>query len=80
MVGDVNLYMNDLDDPQMAEIEIMIAEPKRYQLLLSSDADEAEVLVLVPIWFPLFFWLIVYVCSFEAFQNQKFIPPCLFSL
>ncbi|BFG25979.1 hypothetical protein CerSpe_122530 [Prunus speciosa] len=28
MVGDVNLYMNDLDDPQMAEIEIMIAEPK----------------------------------------------------
>ncbi|KAE8075547.1 hypothetical protein FH972_014252 [Carpinus fangiana] len=30
MVGDVNLYMNDLDDPHMAEIEIMIAEPKRY--------------------------------------------------
>ncbi|RZC89720.1 hypothetical protein C5167_035715 [Papaver somniferum] len=29
MVGDVNIYMNDLDDPQMAEIEIMIAEPKR---------------------------------------------------
>ncbi|XP_077214414.1 acyl-CoA N-acyltransferases (NAT) superfamily protein [Tasmannia lanceolata] len=28
MVGDVNLYMNDLDDLQMAEIEIMIAEPK----------------------------------------------------
>ncbi|XP_062150739.1 GCN5-related N-acetyltransferase 9 isoform X1 [Alnus glutinosa] len=28
MVGDVNLYMNDLDDPHMAEIEIMIAEPK----------------------------------------------------
>ncbi|WCJ37471.1 N-acetyltransferase 9-like protein [Euphorbia peplus] len=28
MVGDVNLYMNDLDDPLMAEIEIMIAEPK----------------------------------------------------
>ncbi|KAL3714626.1 hypothetical protein ACJRO7_006517 [Eucalyptus globulus] len=28
MVGDVNIYMNDLDDPQMAEIEIMIAEPK----------------------------------------------------
>ncbi|KAF3639167.1 N-acetyltransferase 9 [Capsicum annuum] len=28
MVGDVNIYMNDLDDPQMAEVEIMIAEPK----------------------------------------------------
>ncbi|KAH1129534.1 hypothetical protein J1N35_000912 [Gossypium stocksii] len=28
MVGDVNIYMNDLDDPQLAEIEIMIAEPK----------------------------------------------------
>ncbi|CAK7349092.1 unnamed protein product [Dovyalis caffra] len=29
MVGDVNIFMNDLDDPQIAEIEIMIAEPKR---------------------------------------------------
>ncbi|CAN1288778.1 N-acetyltransferase 9-like protein [Linum perenne] len=28
MVGDVNIYMNDMDDPQMAEVEIMIAEPK----------------------------------------------------
>ncbi|CAI9759884.1 unnamed protein product [Fraxinus pennsylvanica] len=28
MVGDVNIYMNDMDDPQMAEIEIMIAELK----------------------------------------------------
>ncbi|KAF5178946.1 N-acetyltransferase, partial [Thalictrum thalictroides] len=28
MVGDVNIYMNDMDDTQMAEIEIMIAEPK----------------------------------------------------
>ncbi|GMH10997.1 hypothetical protein Nepgr_012838 [Nepenthes gracilis] len=28
MVGDVNIYMNDLDDPKLAEIEIMIAEPK----------------------------------------------------
>lgn len=55
MVGDVNLYMNDLDDPQMAEIEIMIAEPKRYLLLLSSDTKEAEVLVLVPILFSLVF-------------------------
>ncbi|XP_022136164.1 N-acetyltransferase 9-like protein isoform X1 [Momordica charantia] len=27
MVGDVNLYMNDVDDSLLAEIEIMIAEP-----------------------------------------------------
>lgn len=26
MVGDVNVYMNDIDDKQMAEVEIMIAE------------------------------------------------------
>ena len=30
MVGDVNIYMNDLDDAEMAEIEIMIAETKRF--------------------------------------------------
>ncbi|KAK4484300.1 hypothetical protein RD792_006877 [Penstemon davidsonii] len=29
MVGDVNIFMNDLDDPQIAEVEIMIAEHKR---------------------------------------------------
>ncbi|KAI7728929.1 hypothetical protein M8C21_031563 [Ambrosia artemisiifolia] len=29
MVGDVNVYMNDLENPQLGEIEIMIAEPKR---------------------------------------------------
>lgn len=28
MVGDVNLYMNDMDDRTTAEIEIMIAEPQ----------------------------------------------------
>jgi len=32
MVGDVNLFMNDLDDPHVAEVEIMIAEPKRYPI------------------------------------------------
>lgn len=29
MVGDVNINMNDLDDSQMAEIEIMIPEFRR---------------------------------------------------
>ncbi|GER54066.1 N-acetyltransferase 9-like protein [Striga asiatica] len=28
MVGDVNIFMNDMDDPHMAEVEIMIAEQK----------------------------------------------------
>ena len=28
MTGDVNLYINDLDDFQIVEIEIMIAEPQ----------------------------------------------------
>lgn len=37
MVGDVNIYMNDLDDPQMAEVEIMIAELKRYTCFYISD-------------------------------------------
>ena len=32
MVGDVNIYMNDPDDMQLAEVEIMIAEHKRYLL------------------------------------------------
>lgn len=29
MTGDVNIYMNDVDDPKVAEVEIMIAEPTR---------------------------------------------------
>jgi hypothetical protein len=29
MIGDVNIYMNDPDDTELAEIEIMIAEQKR---------------------------------------------------
>ncbi|XP_010557697.1 PREDICTED: N-acetyltransferase 9-like protein isoform X2 [Tarenaya hassleriana] len=28
MAGDVNIYMNDVDDSKLAEIEIMIADPK----------------------------------------------------
>ncbi|KAJ1504155.1 hypothetical protein HMI56_001767 [Coelomomyces lativittatus] len=27
MIGDVNLFLNDSDDPHCAEIEVMIAEP-----------------------------------------------------
>lgn len=30
MVGDVNIYINDPDNPTIAEIEIMIAESSRY--------------------------------------------------
>lgn len=51
MVGDVNIYMNDLDDPQMAEVEIMIAEPKRYTCFISPiSALTLSVLSLVD-WF-----------------------------
>ncbi|KAE8659402.1 Auxin-responsive family protein [Hibiscus syriacus] len=44
MVGDVNIYMNDLDDPQLAEIEIMIAEPKRdlRRLLIAKSPRRAN--------------------------------------
>lgn len=38
MVGDVNIYMNDLDDSQMAEIEIMIAETKSRGKGLGKEA------------------------------------------
>ncbi|XP_052178246.1 uncharacterized protein LOC127792008 isoform X1 [Diospyros lotus] len=38
MVGDVNIYMNDLDDSEMAEIEIMIAEPKSRGKGLGKEA------------------------------------------
>ena len=33
MVGDVSVYMNDPDNLHVAEIEIMIAESKRYCFL-----------------------------------------------
>ncbi|XP_047336674.1 N-acetyltransferase 9-like protein [Impatiens glandulifera] len=38
MVGDVNVYLNDLDDSHKAEIEIMIAEPKRRGKGLGKEA------------------------------------------
>jgi len=33
MVGDVNIFMNDINNPQIAEVEIMIAEQTRYLLI-----------------------------------------------
>ncbi|NP_001354237.1 N-acetyltransferase 9-like protein isoform X3 [Glycine soja] len=38
MVGDVNIFMNDLDDPHVAEIEIMIAEPKSRRKGLAKES------------------------------------------
>jgi hypothetical protein len=46
MVGDVNIFMNDVDDPQVAEIEIMIAEPKRYFYYFSCFFTVAAVIPL----------------------------------
>lgn len=34
MIGDVNLYINDQDDPKASEIEIMIAGNKKIILLI----------------------------------------------
>ena len=38
MVGDVNLFLHDRDDPTNAEIEIMIAEPKYRRKGLAKEA------------------------------------------
>jgi hypothetical protein len=45
MVGDVNIYMNDPDDMQLAEIEIMIAEHKRYLLYNTDHATVITILL-----------------------------------
>nr|ACU20525.1 unknown [Glycine max] len=38
MVGDVNIFMNDLDGPHVAEIEIMIAGPKSRRKGLAKES------------------------------------------
>nr|KYP43029.1 N-acetyltransferase 9-like protein [Cajanus cajan] len=38
MVGDVNIFMNDLDNPHVAEVEIMIAEPKSRRKGLAKES------------------------------------------
>ncbi|XP_027340237.1 N-acetyltransferase 9-like protein [Abrus precatorius] len=38
MAGDVNIFMNDLDNPHMAEIEIMIAELKSRRKGLGKES------------------------------------------
>lgn len=38
MIGDVNLYWNDHDEPNTAEIEIMIAEPQSRRKGIASEA------------------------------------------
>lgn len=38
MIGDVNLYLNDQDNPKAAEIEIMIAEPKHRSMGKGKEA------------------------------------------
>lgn len=42
MVGDVNIYMNDLDNLELAEVEIMIAEPKRYLRFFFSNNEHVS--------------------------------------
>ncbi|KAK7401222.1 hypothetical protein VNO78_12545 [Psophocarpus tetragonolobus] len=38
MAGDVNIFMNDLDNPHVAEVEIMIAEPKSRRKGLAKES------------------------------------------
>lgn len=41
MVGDVNLFFNDHEDPKAAEVELMIAEPAARRRGLGREAVEA---------------------------------------
>lgn len=41
MVGDVNLFFNDYEDPKAAEVELMIAEPAARRRGLGREAAEA---------------------------------------
>nr|CAN79249.1 hypothetical protein VITISV_015514 [Vitis vinifera] len=52
MVGDVNIYMNDLDDSQMAEIEIMIAETKRALRRLPTVKSSKRLTLELPVTKP----------------------------
>mmetsp|Transcript_32209 Transcript_32209/g.52049 ORF Transcript_32209/g.52049 Transcript_32209/m.52049 type:complete len:118 (-) Transcript_32209:487-840(-) len=38
MAGDVNLYFNDMDDPHMAEIEVMVAERESRRRGIAMEA------------------------------------------
>ena len=38
MVGDVNLYWNDYDEPNTAEIEVMVAEKQSRRKGLAQEA------------------------------------------
>ncbi|KAJ1675221.1 N-acetyltransferase 9, partial [Spiromyces aspiralis] len=38
MIGDINLYLNDYDDPTVAEIEVMVADPKSRGMGIGREA------------------------------------------
>ena len=47
MVGDVNLFFNEIDDPSSAEIEIMIAGDIFKLLLIGEDSDSYLLVMLI---------------------------------
>lgn len=38
MAGDVNFFLNDLDDPRAAEVEVMVAEPASRRKGIAREA------------------------------------------